>query len=111
MFGFGFLPAVLVIVFALWYIPESPQWMLTHNRVEQARELMSSVTNTERADRMVRLVTQRTEEEESKRDAARGTTPPARHGTRPCGGGGPRWSARKVSTPHVWTCWATAASC
>lgn len=69
MFGFGLLPAGAMILCALFFLPESPQWMLTHNQVDRARKLMSSVTDVDRANRMIALVGQMKKKEDSESES------------------------------------------
>lgn len=53
MIGVGVLPALAIIVAALWVLPESPEWQLSHNREDKARALISSISDDESADRFI----------------------------------------------------------
>ncbi|MBU7597141.1 MFS transporter [Streptomyces sp. P38-E01] len=56
MFGFGLVPATLLVLGALFFLPESPQWLIVQGRTDQARRQIARVTNEERANRLIRLV-------------------------------------------------------
>ena len=43
MFAVGVLPALAIVAGALWLLPESPQWLLTNGRDDQARRVMAQV--------------------------------------------------------------------
>jgi MFS family permease len=50
MLGLGTLPAVLYFV-ALSLVPESPRWLVMHGRDDEAREVLSRVSNAGQAER------------------------------------------------------------
>lgn len=56
MFAVGFVPSLALVAGALWLVPESPQWLITRGRDDEAREMIMSVTNEERADAMIERV-------------------------------------------------------
>ncbi|MDI1458775.1 MULTISPECIES: sugar porter family MFS transporter [unclassified Streptomyces] len=53
MFAVGALPALGIVVGALWVLPESPQWLIRHGRRDEARALIVSVAGEERADHLI----------------------------------------------------------
>ncbi|GEK01227.1 sugar porter family MFS transporter [Streptomyces sp. 1-11] len=53
MFAVGALPALGIVVGALWLLPESPQWLIRHGRRDEARALIVSVAGEERADHLI----------------------------------------------------------
>ncbi|WP_243725623.1 sugar porter family MFS transporter [Actinomadura rubrisoli] len=53
MIGFGAAPALVIVVAALWVLPESAAWLLTRGRDGEARRLIASVTNGATADRLI----------------------------------------------------------
>lgn len=46
MLGLGALPAALII-FGLWYLPESPRWLMTKARHSEARAVLTRLRGTE----------------------------------------------------------------
>jgi MFS transporter, SP family, galactose:H+ symporter len=66
MFAVGAVPALVIVVGALWFLPESPQWLLTRGRVEQARKIIATVAGEERADRVIELRHQRQNEQQGR---------------------------------------------
>ncbi|MFI0350801.1 sugar porter family MFS transporter [Actinomadura sp. 9N407] len=50
MLGAGAIPALVMVAAALWILPESPQWLLSHGKESEARRLIASVTNDATAD-------------------------------------------------------------
>mgnify|MGYP001473182693 CR=1 FL=1 len=56
MFGVGLIPSVLLVIAALWWLPESPQWLITSGRENEARRFLSSITNVSRADALIDIV-------------------------------------------------------
>jgi sugar porter (SP) family MFS transporter len=59
MFAVGALPAFAIVAGVVWLLPESPQWLLTNNRVEQARKVIAKVSGEERADQLMERWRQR----------------------------------------------------
>ncbi|MFB4309297.1 sugar porter family MFS transporter [Actinomadura sp. GTD37] len=58
MIACGAVPAVVLVAGALWWLPESPAWLLAAGGRagrERARRLIASVTNEATADRLVEL--------------------------------------------------------
>ncbi|MBA0053965.1 sugar porter family MFS transporter [Streptomyces sp. AJS327] len=53
MFAVGLLPALTLIVAALWLLPESPHWLIRHGHTERGRRLIASVSGEERADELL----------------------------------------------------------
>ena len=53
MFGVGAVPALVMLVGAFWALPESPTWLLTNRRVDQARQVFSRVAGDRGGDRLV----------------------------------------------------------
>ncbi|MGQ5638988.1 MULTISPECIES: sugar porter family MFS transporter [unclassified Streptomyces] len=62
MFAVGALPALGIVAGALWLLPESPQWLIRHGRRDEARALIVSVTNEERADHLIEQAQRRERE-------------------------------------------------
>ena len=40
--GFGFIPAILMLI-GLLFTPETPRWLVFHNRVDKARKVLHRV--------------------------------------------------------------------
>jgi 77 Permeases of the major facilitator superfamily len=55
MLGIETLPAVLYLL-ALSFVPESPRWLAMHGRDDEARDILSRVSNAGQADRDLREV-------------------------------------------------------
>ncbi|WP_419995174.1 sugar porter family MFS transporter [Streptomyces boninensis] len=53
MFAVGAVPALVLVVSALWFLPESPQWQIAHGQKEQARSGIAKLTDDATADRLV----------------------------------------------------------
>ncbi|MFF2654338.1 sugar porter family MFS transporter [Streptomyces sp. NPDC058045] len=53
MFACGAVPAVVLVVASLWFLPESPQWQIASGRPDLARAAIASVTDGPTADRLV----------------------------------------------------------
>lgn len=68
MFAVGAIPALLMVAGAAWLLPESPQWLVLTGRADHARTVIESVSDEERATRVVEQALRRREDE--KRGAA-----------------------------------------
>lgn len=53
MFAVGAIPAALMVAATLWFLPESPQWLISHGQVDRARRGIASVTDEATADELV----------------------------------------------------------
>ncbi|MEK8144759.1 MFS transporter [Streptomyces sp. M10(2022)] len=53
MFAVGAIPALLMVLGAVWVLPESPQWLILKGRVNKARQVIESVSDEERATQLV----------------------------------------------------------
>ncbi len=53
MIGVGAIPAFVLLAGALWFLPESPEWQLTHGREDEARKFFASISDEETADRVI----------------------------------------------------------
>src|SRR5699024_9329924 len=49
MLGFGAVPAVILGI-GMYFLPESPRWLIEHERVEDAREVLSRLRERETVD-------------------------------------------------------------
>ena len=72
MFAVGAIPALVMLLGAAFVLPESPEWLGTHGRIDQARALVASVTNEATADRLIEQRRQRRERLAADRPAQRG---------------------------------------
>ncbi|GAB3457812.1 sugar porter family MFS transporter [Actinophytocola sediminis] len=70
MFAVGAVPAVLLVVAALWLLPESPQWLIANGRTEVARKGIAGVAGADIADRLVTRIQQRMADAEAEEAAA-----------------------------------------
>ncbi|MFI7006293.1 sugar porter family MFS transporter [Streptomyces sp. NPDC050145] len=59
MFACGAVPAVILVVAALWILPESPQWQIATGRADLARQAIASVADEATADQLVARAQQR----------------------------------------------------
>lgn len=50
MFAVGAIPALGMLLGAIWVVPESLDWLYTQGRADEVRRIISSVSTTERAD-------------------------------------------------------------
>ncbi|MFM9372825.1 sugar porter family MFS transporter [Streptomyces sp. Da 82-17] len=66
MFAVGAVPAVLLVAAALWFLPESPQWLITHGQADVARREIAALTDAATADTLVARVQRRVAEERKK---------------------------------------------
>ncbi|MFH9649659.1 sugar porter family MFS transporter [Streptomyces anulatus] len=71
MFAVGAVPAALMVAATLWFLPESPQWLISHGQVDRARRGIASVTDEATADELVARAQHRiaAEREKQKRNA------------------------------------------
>ncbi|MEU7295148.1 sugar porter family MFS transporter [Streptomyces exfoliatus] len=70
MFACGAVPALVLVVAAAWFLPESPQWQIEHDRVDQARSVIASVSDPATADRIVEQVQRRIVDDRAKQPAS-----------------------------------------
>ncbi|MEW2069876.1 sugar porter family MFS transporter [Streptomyces sp. NPDC007346] len=80
MFAVGAIPAALMVVATLWFLPESPQWLISHGQADRARKGIASVTDEATADTLVARAQQRIAEEREKEEERSSGT--AERGTR-----------------------------
>lgn len=66
MFAVGAVPAALMVAATLWFLPESPQWLISHGQVDRARRGIASVTDGATADELVARAQHRIAEEREK---------------------------------------------
>jgi sugar porter (SP) family MFS transporter len=59
MFAVGAVPALLLVAATLWLLPESPQWLITHDKVAEARRTIMTVTDGATADQLIGRARQR----------------------------------------------------
>ncbi|MEO6923557.1 MAG: sugar porter family MFS transporter, partial [Bryocella sp.] len=52
MFGFAALPAILLLV-GLFFVPESPRWLVERGRREEARRVLATVEEPQRVDEVL----------------------------------------------------------
>ncbi|MFJ6459733.1 sugar porter family MFS transporter [Streptomyces sp. NPDC091387] len=74
MFSVGAVPAGLMIVATLWFLPESPQWLISHGKEDEARRRLTSATDETTAHSLLTQARQQLAEERAKREAAAGTS-------------------------------------
>ncbi|REE98255.1 sugar porter family MFS transporter [Thermomonospora umbrina] len=67
MFACGAVPALLMVVAALWMLPESPSWLASRGRTREARKVIASVTDDETAELLLERWNRREEEDEKSR--------------------------------------------
>lgn len=53
MFSVAAIPAAGMVVGALWLLPESAEWLISHGRADTARQVIASVSNEAQADRLI----------------------------------------------------------
>ncbi|MFC4127346.1 sugar porter family MFS transporter [Nocardia rhizosphaerae] len=70
MFAVGAIPGALLVVAALWLLPESPMWLITHGHQDKAREEIAGVTDATTADTLVQRAEQRIAENRAKQQRA-----------------------------------------
>ncbi|MFG3255357.1 sugar porter family MFS transporter [Streptomyces sp. NPDC048172] len=95
MFAVGALPAVALVVASLWVLPESPQWLITHGRADEARRDIASVTNEATADELLARARRRIEAAREKEAKAANEAEAAKDEA-PAGKG-----VRRLLTPDV----------
>ncbi|THA77484.1 sugar porter family MFS transporter [Streptomyces sp. A0642] len=59
MFAVGVIPAVLMVAATLWFLPESPQWLVTHGQEDVARRSIAELTDEATANELIRRARQR----------------------------------------------------
>ncbi|MFE0799589.1 sugar porter family MFS transporter [Streptomyces sp. NPDC058812] len=74
MFAVGAIPAALMVAATLWVLPESPQWLISHDKADTARESIASVTDEATADRLIARARRRIAEEREKQARNSGET-------------------------------------
>uniref|UniRef100_A0AAU1LLK6 Sugar porter family MFS transporter n=1 Tax=Streptomyces sp. NBC_00148 TaxID=2903626 RepID=A0AAU1LLK6_9ACTN len=77
MFAVGAVPAALMVAATVWFLPESPQWLISHGQADRARRGIASVTDRATADTLVaraqdRIAAERRKEEERKENSGSG---------------------------------------
>lgn len=73
MFAVGAVPAALMVAATLWFLPESPQWLISHGQADRARRGIASVTDEATADELVARARQRMAAEHEKEERNSGT--------------------------------------
>ncbi|MFC0038755.1 sugar porter family MFS transporter [Actinomadura rayongensis] len=53
MIAIGAIPALVMVISALWVLPESPEWLLSHNRRKQAHAVIAGVSDDATANRLI----------------------------------------------------------
>lgn len=53
MFAVGAIPAALLIAASLWFLPESPQWLVSRGQADRAYKEITSVTDEATADSLI----------------------------------------------------------
>ncbi|MFJ8750031.1 sugar porter family MFS transporter [Streptomyces sp. NPDC102441] len=74
MFAVGAIPAALMVAATVWFLPESPQWLISHGQADRARKGIASVTDEATADTLVARAQNRIAEEREKQERNSGTT-------------------------------------
>ncbi|MEI7030183.1 sugar porter family MFS transporter [Streptomyces pratensis] len=74
MFAVGAVPAALMVAATLWFLPESPQWLISHGQADRARKGIAALTDEATADELVARAQHRiaAEREKRRRDAGPG---------------------------------------
>ncbi|NGN64254.1 sugar porter family MFS transporter [Streptomyces sp. A7024] len=71
MFAVGAIPALVLVAAALWFLPESPQWLIAHGQKDRAHRGIAALTDEATADRLVERAEQRIAEDREKQAAAK----------------------------------------
>ncbi|MFI0481394.1 sugar porter family MFS transporter [Actinomadura sp. 9N215] len=75
MIAVGAVPALVMVVSAVWVLPESPEWLLAHGHRRRARALIAGVSDQETADQVIQR------REELRREQEAGDAPEDRTAT------------------------------
>ncbi|MER7722617.1 sugar porter family MFS transporter [Streptomyces sp. NPDC096323] len=59
MFAVGVIPAVLMVAATLWFLPESPQWLIAHGQQDVARRAIAALTDDATANELIQRAQQR----------------------------------------------------
>ncbi|MFI0372634.1 sugar porter family MFS transporter [Actinomadura sp. 1N219] len=54
MIAVGAIPALVMVASAIWVLPESPEWLLSHGQRRKARDLIAGVSDQDTADQLLR---------------------------------------------------------
>ncbi|MFF1696396.1 sugar porter family MFS transporter [Streptomyces sp. NPDC058257] len=73
MFAVGAIPAALMVAATVWFLPESPQWLISHGQADRARKGIALVTDEATADTLVARAQNRIAEEREKQERNSGT--------------------------------------
>ncbi|HBF80591.1 MAG TPA: MFS transporter [Streptomyces sp.] len=66
MFAVGAVPAALMVAASLWFLPESPQWLISHGQVDRARRGIAALTDEATADELIARARHRIDAERAK---------------------------------------------
>lgn len=59
MFGLGVVPAI-GLTFGMWFLPDSPRWLVSRSRVEQAKEALARLRSPEEIEPEIKDIQQST---------------------------------------------------